>query len=301
MLRVRGFEGSRPQRIDSIFPTPPLNFQSIGSAAICTAQPARRQLSMYTGVQSPVVQCDLGVSQRLAQPCHLHLTCAHIDRRAIRNAARSSVCRGEAPEAAAGKHCLSHSSRKQERKRTLSTCAVANEVRETAVQGSTESDSNGAASTVTQELKPEAAAVVAEAASGPPETATEQASAPHAEQSTIRQDIAAEQPDQAAAPLQAPSDAPSTASAPPSQRSELPHRAPYRGYKNMRRNSFQKGPDSNSRLDMGSRINKGPRPIPIPPEEADWLLPERTVTAKVVYSNHNGFKVEMVKDPRVSG
>ena len=52
---------------------------------------------------------------------------------------------------------------------------------------------------------------------------------------------------------------------------------------------------------MGARLPRGLRPIPIPPEEAGWIMPGQTVLAKVVYSNNNGFKVEMANDTRVGG
>lgn len=267
---------------------------------------------MLTGQHPPAVQSDLAhlSCQRLGQPCHLHLTCSHIHRRAPSNIVRSRGCRRDASESAA---CLTHSSRKQERRLDLSTCAVANEVQQTTAQSSSEppvaSDSRVAA----QELKPEAAAAVSAAASGTPGASAEKQSASPTQELSSSQSGAAAAPsasqpvaptEPAPASAQSASDATPAGPAPTSTPSTEPPTAPgglNKGYRNMRHNSFQKGPTSETRIDMGARIPRGPKPIPIPPEEAGWIMPGKTVLAKVVYSNHNGFKVEMANDTRIGG
>lgn len=128
--------------------------------------------SMLTGLHAPAVQSDLTYlsSQRVGQPCHLHLTYSHIHRRASGNAVRSRGCRRDASESAA---CLSHSSRKHERRLDLSTCAVADEVRHAAAQSNAEPSIASASPVAAQELKPEAAAAISAAASGTPGASAE--------------------------------------------------------------------------------------------------------------------------------
>lgn len=303
----KGFESSRPQRIGPIFPTAfrPSSFSHNAGKDLAVAR--LRSSAMLTGLQAPAAPGDLVhvTSQRVAQPCHAHLSCSHVHRRAVSSAARHSTSRRDASESTARPPCLSHSTRKHENKLNLSTCAVADEVRQTATESSAQPAADASASVGAQELKPEAAAAIS-AAAGTPDVNAEKASAPHAEAPSEGQGSEATPLQQASASSQLPAQAASAGSTPPSTAPPRPSARPageqkvfYRGFKNMRHNSFQKGPDSNARLDMGSRPSRGP--IPIPPEEADWLLPERTVLAKVVYSNPNGFKVEMVNDTRVGG
>ena len=262
---------------------------------------------MLTGFQAPTAPGDLVhvTSQRVAQPCHAHVSGSHIHRRAASGGARHSTCRRDASESTARPRCLSHSSRKHEHKLKLSTCAVADEVRQTAAESTAQPAADASASVGAQELKPEAAAAIS-AAAGTPDANAEKASAPVAEVPSASQASEAAPSQQASASSHLPAEAAPAGSASPSTAPPRPSappaeqpRASYRGFKNMRHNSFQKGPDSNARIDMGSRPSRAP--IPIPPEEADWLLPEQTVLAKVVYSNPNGFKVEMVNDTRVGG
>lgn len=265
---------------------------------------------MLTGLHAPALQSDLThlSSQRVGQPCHLHLTCSHIHRRASSNAVRSRGCRRDASESAA---CLSHSSRKHERRLDLSTCAVADEVRQAAAQSSAEPSIASDSPVAAQELKPEAAAAISAAASGTPG-----ASVPPTQEASSSQPVPASPPSSsqpvAAAPTEQASEQASAQSAPdatpagPASASTSPTQppaasaAPY-GFRNVRHNSYQKGPDSETRIDVGARISRGPKPIPIPPEEAGWVMPGQTVLAKVVYSNKNGYKVEMANDTRVGG
>ncbi|KAL3141011.1 hypothetical protein ABBQ32_005525 [Trebouxia sp. C0010 RCD-2024] len=252
---------------------------------------------MLTGLHAPAVQSDLVhvSSQRVAQPCHLHLTCSHVQRRPSNNAVRSRSSRRDASEATAKQPCLSHFSRKHERRLNLSTCAVADELREAAAQSSMEVSADSSAPPPPQAAKPEAAAATSASTSDA-----------NVEKQTISptQEPSASQPT-AAAPTQRPSGASkpaATASTPSTpEPPAAPSGSPYRGFRNVRHNSYQKGPDSDARIDMGSRIPRGPKPVPIPPEEAGWVQPGQTVLAKVVYSNHNGFKVEFAKDTRVGG
>ena len=269
---------------------------------------------MLTGLHAPAVQSDLAhlSSQRVGQPCHLHLTCSHIHRRASNNAVRSRGCRRDASESAA---CLSHSSRKHERRLNLSTCAVADEVRQAAAQSNAEPSVASDLPLAAQELKPEAAAAISAAASGKTGASAEEQSMPPTQEPSSSppvpaalpsssQPVAAAATEQAPASAQSAPDATPAGPAPTSTPSTQPPTAPgasYKGYRNVRHNSFQKGPDSETRIDMGARIPRGARPIPIPPEEAGWIMPGQTVLAKVVYSNNNGFKVEMANDTRVGG
>ena len=259
--------------------------------------------SMRTGLHAPAVQSDLAhvCSQRVGQPCHLHLTCSHIHRRNPCNILRSRGCRRDASESAA---CLSHSSRTHKRRLDLSTCAVADEVRQAAAQSSAEPSIASDSPVAAQELKPEAAAAVSAAASGTPGASAEKQSASPTQEPSSSQPVAAASPSssQTAPTEQAPASAQSNATpagpAPTSTPSTQPPAAPgasYKGFRNVQHNSDQKGPDS----ETGTRMPRGFRPIPIPPEEAGWIMPGQTVLAKVVYSNNNGFKVEMANDTRV--
>ena len=267
---------------------------------------------MLTGLHAPAVQSDLAhlSSQRVAPPCHQHLTFSHIHRRASNSAIRTRSRRRDASESAA-KH--SHSSRQHERRLNLSTCAVADEVREAAAQSSAEPSVASDAPVAVQELKPEAAAAISAAAAGTPDGNAEKQSTPPTQDAEKQSTSSTQEPSssQPAATMQAPassqpapnaapaSSAPSSTS--PTQPPTAPSAATYKGFRNVRHNSFQKGPNSESRVDMGARIPRGPKPIPIPPEEAGWVMPGQTVLAKVVYSNANGFKVEMANDTRVGG
>lgn len=266
---------------------------------------------MLAGLHAPAVQSDLAhfahssQTQRVGQPCHLHLTCSHIHRRAPSNVVRSRSSRRDASEPAANLPCLRHSSKKHKRRPNLSTCAVADEVQQAAAQSSAEPAVASDAPVAAQELKPEAAAAISAAASGTPGAdAEKQGTSATQEPSPSPPAAAAASAEQAPAPAQPALDAspagPATTSTPPTQPPSAPA-APYRGFRNVRHNSHQKGPDSETRVDIGARIPRGPRPTPIPPEEAGWMMPGQTVLAKVVYSNNNGFKVEMANDTRVGG
>ncbi len=243
----------------------------------------------FTGLQTPTLQSDLAnvSTQRVGPACHLHLTCSRTRRlpQTSSSVARSSSCRRDPAQSdtRTRKHCLGHSSSKPQRRSSVQNRAVADELREAVAQNGSEAPASDSAQTPTEQPKAEAASTDI------PSTSSAEQSAPS--QST---DAAAQVP-----PV--PQQDTATSSATPVQPA-MPQKAAYRGFKNMRHNSFQKGPDSQARIDLTStRGSRAPSPIPVPPEEADWLLPGRTVVAKVVYSNPNGFKVEMLNDIRVGG
>lgn len=254
---------------------------------------------MLTGLHAPAVQSDAVhmSSHRVAQPCHVHLTCSQVHRRPAKHIVRSRRCRHDASEATTKQPCLSHFSGKHERRLNLSTCAVADELRGAAAQSSTELPTDSNAPVPLQESKPEAAAASSAAAVTPDTDAEKQSAAPTQEPSSSQPTTASP-----AEHLSEPSQPAPAASAPSSpEPPTAPSGSPYKAFRNVRHNSFQKGPDGDARTDMGGRLPRGVTPIPIPPEEAGWVQPGQTVLAKVVYSNHNGFKVEMANDTRVGG
>lgn len=245
-----------------------------------------------TGLQTPAVQVGVAhkPAQRVTAPCQAHLSCSRIQGRsqASRCVARSSRQDSPPCDTRSRKQCLGHCSSKQERKSSVKTRAVTDEIREAVAQNGSENAVTNNTQTSTQQPKSE------------PEAASTDVSST----STAEQSAPIEQADTAAQPSgssQAPAGT-ATTSTRPVQPTTPEGRTQYRGFKHLRHNSFQNGPDSQARTDMASsRSQKGPPPIPVPPEEADWLLPGRTVVAKVVYSNPNGFKVEMLRDSRIGG
>ena len=229
-----------------------------------------------TGLQAPALQNDLGhaAAPRVVLPCQLH---QNTRRQAPRTAVRSSSRHEPAQrDSKPRKHSLSYpiSSQQQHRLSVVQTCAVADNVREALAESGSGASSTGSiddASTKQPETQPAGTDV---SNTGPQQQAAAGSSQAQAGSATF-----------------------SSAPAQPALRDSKPA---YRGFKHIRHNSFQKGPDSQSRIDI-KRPGKGPTAIPVPREEADWLLPGRTVVGKVVYSNENGFKVEMLKDPRIGG
>jgi hypothetical protein len=255
----------------------------------------------FTGLQAPALHSDLApvLAQRVVLPCHLHLSCSHNHQRsqALRSVARNSTCRHDSAqsECRPRKHCLGHANSKPERRCAVQTCAVADEVREAVAQNGSAATADGSSQTPPQQPQTEAASTALPSTSSAEQSVPSQAGGAtaipaEASQSSESTSISSTAPAQALPAQPAPQPA---ASQP---------KTPYRGYKQMQHSPFQDY-DGQKRIDLNPRPNggRGPASIPIPPEEAAWLLPGRTVVAKVVYSNPNGFKVEMLDDPRVGG
>ncbi|KAA6425999.1 MAG: 30S ribosomal S1 [Trebouxia sp. A1-2] len=256
----------------------------------------------FTGLQAPALHSDLApvLAQRVVLPCHLHLSCSHHQPRsqALRSVARSSTCRHDSAQSDCRnrKHCLGHANSKHERRCAVQTCAVADEVREAVAQSGSAGTPAGSSQNPPQQPQSEDASTALPSTSSAEQSVPTQAGgatavpaeASQASESTSTSGIAQAQ----ALPAQP---------APPQPSAPQP-KTPYRGFKNKQHSNYQDY-DGQKRIDLNPRPNggRGPAAIPIPPEEAAWLLPGQTVIAKVVYSNPNGFKVEMLDDPRVGG
>ena len=251
-----------------------------------------------SSLQASALHGDLAnlAAHRVALPCPLH-SCSHIHRRCqtSRSVARCSANEQESSrsDSKPRKHCLGHPSSKRERTSALKVCAVADEVREAVAQNASAASADVSSDTSAQQHQTGAASTPVPSTSSAEQSATSQFAdgATHsAEASQVVQDTATNGTNavQTAAAQSAPPQ-------PPQPKTR------YRGFKKMYHSTYQGGSDNQTRQDQGPRPSRGPAPIPIPPEEADWLLPGRTVVGKVVYSNPNGFKVQMVNDPRVGG
>ncbi len=255
----------------------------------------------FTGLQAPALHSDLApvLAQRVAPPCHLHLSCSHKHQRpqALRSVARNSTCRHDSAQSDCRprKHCLGHANSKPERRCAVQTSAVADEVREAIAQnGSATAD--GSSQPPPQQPQSDAATTALPSTSSAEQSVPSQAGAATAvpaEASQSSEGTSTSSSAQAQAMPAQPA-APQPAASQP--------KVPYRGFKKMQHDRYQDY-DGQKRIDLNPRPSggRGPASIPIPPEEAGWLLPGRTVVAKVVYSNPNGFKVEMLDDPRVGG
>lgn len=248
------------------------------------------------GLQAPALHSDLApvLAQRVAPPCHLHLSCSHNHQRsqARRIVARNSTCRHDSAQSDCRprKHCLGHANSKAERRCAVQTCAVADEVREAVTQNGSAATADGSSQTPPQQPQTDAASSVLTSTSSAEQSVPSQAGGTTAV------------PAEASQTSESPSTSGSAqAQALPAQPAAPQSKVPYRGFKKIQHGSYQDY-DGQKRIDLHPRPSgKGPASIPIPPEEAGWLLPGCTVVAKVVYSNPNGFKVEMLDDPRVGG
>ena len=256
----------------------------------------------FTGLQAPALHSDLApvLAQRVAPPCHLHLSCSHKHQRsqALRGVARNSTCRHDSAKSDCRprKHCLGHANITPERRSAVQTCAVADEVREAVAQNGSAAPADGTSQTPPQQPQSDAASTALPSTSSAEQSVPSQAGAATAvpaEASRSSESTSTSGTAQAQA-LPAQPAAPQPAASQP--------KVPYRGFKKMQHDRYQDY-DGQKRIDLSPRPSggRGPASIPIPPEEAAWLLPGRTVVAKVVYSNPNGFKVEMLDDPRVGG
>ena len=256
----------------------------------------------FTGLQAPALHSDLApvLAQRVAPPCHLHLSCSHNHQRsqALRSVARNSTCRHDSAQSDCRprKHCLGHANSKCERRCAVQTCAVADEVREAVAQNASAATADGSSQNPPQQPQTEAASTALPSTSSAEQSVPSQAggaSAIPAEASETSESTSTSGTAQAQALPAQPA---------PAQPAAPQPKTPYRGFKKMQHSGYQDY-DGQKRIDLNPRPSggRGPASIPIPPEEAAWLLPGRTVVAKVVYSNPNGFKVEMLDDPRVGG
>lgn len=256
----------------------------------------------FTGLQAPALHNDLApvLAQRVAPPCHLHLSCSHNHQRsqALRSVARNSTCRHDSAQSDCRprKHCLGHANSKSERRCAVQTCAVADEVREAVAQNDSADSTNGSSQKPPQQPQTEAASTAL-----PSTSSAEQSVPSQAGGATAIPAEASQSPESTPSSRTAQAQALPAQPAPP-QPATPQSKTPYRGFKKIQHSSYQDY-DGQKRLDLNPRPSggRGPASIPIPLEEAAWLMPGRTVVAKVVYSNPNGFKVEMLDDTRVGG
>ena len=256
----------------------------------------------FTGLQAPALHNDLApvLAQRVAPPCHLHLSCSHNHQRsqALRSVARNSTCRHDSAQSDCRprKHCLGHANSKSKRRCAVQTCAVADEVREAVAQNDSADSTNGSSQKPPEQPQTEAASTAL-----PSTSSAEQSVPSQAGGATAIPAEASQSPESTPSSRTAQAQALPAQPAPP-QPATPQSKTPYRGFKKIQHSSYQDY-DGQKRLDLNPRPSggRGPASIPIPPEEAAWLMPGRTVVAKVVYSNPNGFKVEMLDDTRVGG
>jgi len=257
----------------------------------------------FTGLQAPALHSDLApvLAQRVAPPCHLQLSCSHNHQRshALRSVARNSTCRHDSAQSDCRprKHCLGHANSKPERRCAVQTCAVADEVREAVAQNGSAATADGSSQTPPQQPLSDAASTALPSTS----SSAEQSVPSQAGGATAIPAEAFQSSESTSTSGTAQAQASPAQSAPPQPAASQP-KVPYRGFKKMQHDRYQDY-DGQKRVDLNPRPSggRGPASIPIPPEEAAWLLPGCTVVAKVVYSNPNGFKVEMLDDPRVGG
>ncbi|DBA87273.1 TPA: Ribosomal protein S1 [Trebouxia sp. C0004] len=255
-----------------------------------------------TGLQAPALHCDLApvLAQRVAPHCHLHLSCSHNHQRsqALRSVARNSTCTHDSAQSDCRprKHCLGHATSKPERRCAVQTCAVADEVREAVAHSGSAATADGSSQSPPLQPQTEAASTALPSTSSAEQSVPSQAGGASAVPA-----VASQTSESTSTSGTAPAQASPAQPAPPQPAAPQP-KTPYRGFKKMQHTPYQEY-DGQKRIDLNPRPNggRGPAAIPIPPEEAAWLLPGRTVVAKVVYSNPNGFKVEMLDDPRVGG
>lgn len=256
----------------------------------------------FTGLQAPALHSDLApvLAQRVAPPCHLHLSCSHNHQRsqALRSVARNSTCRHDSAQSDCRprKHCLGHANSKPERRCAVQTCAVADEVREAVAQSDSADSTNGSSQKPPEQPQTEAASTALPSTSSAEQSVPSQAGGATATPAEASQSPESTPPSRTAQAQALPAQPASPQPATPQSKT------PYRGFKKIQHSSYQDY-DGQKRLDLNPRPSggRGPASIPIPPEEAAWLMPGRTVVAKVVYSNPNGFKVEMLDDTRVGG